>query len=424
MWSRRPEGAAGGRSTQSALKNGFIVTGSSDPLHIEVHHLTVAARREISLIVSITNRMPVGVSGVKVTAALGRGLEFTHARMPQNSTPSALFELKACSTKDWVITVQASNLASPTVTLHVRLPQPDKDPQMSSGRMDREIHLRCLPYTIPLTDLLHPYPKQAKGGHREVQSVLGLWSRLGYSYVLDAIASGHEAAEQIKQHIDHSPMARVEDSWNSPSCNEGHARPRDISSRDESDDRGDGGQEGSGGIGGSETSALSSFHTAWVSTTWFGDYLAASITGHYSTAESKRDACDTEERGRERHARHGTWNLRIEFRSSSPLVLSTLTQRGKSQEVVSMLCGKHVTVVSTSSSSSRASSTGIYNVDKCNRQGSCEGRGKAEGAENMPSDSSGMKGSSVATVNHNSWTTDSILSQWRAARQMSAYARH
>ena len=63
------------------------------------------------------------------------------------------------ASKEWVVPLQIESPASPSVTLHLRLSGGRGGGKNKSDRETEHV-LRCVPYVFPLTDFLHPFPKQ------------------------------------------------------------------------------------------------------------------------------------------------------------------------------------------------------------------------------------------------------------------------
>ena len=206
--------------------------------------------------------------------------------MHLQASAATVMDLAPGASATWPFTLDVTSASATTLTLHVSLPRGSGERQMAGG-------LRCLPYGIPLTHLLQPYPKQAHNGHGEFEIVERLWGTLPNAVVLEAVAKGKAAGELLVRHLDASPVARVE-----------YPRP---------------GQE--------EEGAVKTMETAGSAMTWFGDFLLVKVGGEYGVEDE-------------------TWRFRIELRASAPVPLAgsgVRVGRVESPEMIArLLCGDHL----------------------------------------------------------------------------------
>ena len=72
-------GDAGDAAGWVGGSEGRVVSGTSDPLHIEVCHVTDASHRQVQMVVAATNKTSFAILGVAVSAAVGAGLQVPHA---------------------------------------------------------------------------------------------------------------------------------------------------------------------------------------------------------------------------------------------------------------------------------------------------------------------------------------------------------
>jgi hypothetical protein len=255
-----------------------VVSGSADAVRVEVSHLTVAARREVTLIVAVTNRTPLPMAGICLKAALGAGLSITTLHGRNTSVAS----LPPGASHQWVFTAQVVSVVSATLSLRVQLPRSAGGGGFGGGvgaGVGRE--MRCEEYSIPIADLLQPFPKQAAAGHADVQFFMSTWASLAYTISVAASAVGADGAERILRHLDNnSSLSRVD------YCAR-HKPAQDLEAQ--------------------ERLQETSFRTSAASKTWFGDVVALGITGNYGVEED-------------------LWYLRVELRSSSAAALSSLAR--------------------------------------------------------------------------------------------------
>jgi hypothetical protein len=262
---------------------GTVVSGSADAVRVELSHLTVAARREVTLIVAVTNRTPLSIAGICLKAALGAGLSI----ITSHSRNTSVASLPAGASHQWVFTAQVVSVAFATISLRVQLPRCAGGGGLGGGvgvGVGRE--MRCEEYSIPIADLLQPCPKQAAAGHADVQFFMSTWASLAYTISVAASAVGADAAERILRHLENdSSLSRVD------YC----ARRKPAQDL--------GGQD----LEAQERLQETSFHTSAASKTWFGDVVALGITGNYAVEED-------------------LWYFRVEFRSSCAAALSSLAR--------------------------------------------------------------------------------------------------
>ena len=71
--STTPHVNVSGTGAVGWLGGGTVVSGSADAVRVEMSHLTVAARREVTVIVAVTNCTPVSLAGIRLKVAMSGG---------------------------------------------------------------------------------------------------------------------------------------------------------------------------------------------------------------------------------------------------------------------------------------------------------------------------------------------------------------
>eukprot|EP01133_Synstelium_polycarpum_P007705 gene7705-9023_t len=245
-----------------------LLSGSGDPVWLEVAHTSHPTLHTISLQVTVTNMLHFAIKSVTVVVGLGGHLEFPH---PLTHSKHLIAKLLPERSHSFEVALSVAGLDHNYVTFGITYTHPSGVCEVENGVSAKgsttvlatmpAIETRCLDYLFDFNEFLIPFKYN---NHQFLQQ----WPRFEASFQVDAIFEGHQLSPQlINTCLMYYPFHNVHTSY-----------------FDES-----------------------SFQFAYSSSTWFNDQICFIVSGMNKKVDGD----------------HTVIQARFEFRSSNSGVLSS-----------------------------------------------------------------------------------------------------